>query len=370
MNTKLRSIKISCLYFVLVFSPIAVAEPVKVTFLAPEPQDNLFWGPVANFMTAVADDLGIDLEVIFSPASGSYILKRLGLKVLNREEKPDYILIGYFIDVTEAMMIANIENDTRIFVFNTSLNRRERRIIGYPRGNFPNWIGHIYPDDKQAGFDLAETLIAKLNRSVPGEQPKIAGLAGGQEAPVSINRVTGLKQSAIRHKKSNISKVYNTTWDKQSAVSTTKSLLRELPDTNIIWTVADALALGSVETVKSTGRAPGKDVFIGGFDWSAEAFDSIKRGEMTASIGGHFMEGGWALIMIYDYHNGIDFQDDPGITSTTNMQVITNDNITEFEKKLGDRDWSKINFKPFTKTHNPELKKYDFSLDALLSNLD
>ncbi len=367
---KLCGVILACIIIYFSSMSICIAQPPKVVFLAPEPQDNLFWGQVADFMTAVSEDLDMELEVIFAPATGSYILKRLGMKIASREEKPDYLLTGYWGDVTDAIMQSNKEKDIQIFIFNTGINRDERRVIGHPRGQFSNWIGHLSPDDKSAGSKLAELLIAKTYESTPGIKPKIAGLAGGDHSPVSSNRLTGLKQSVSKDRQASISKIYNTTWDKKSAVHATENILRDQPDTNIIWTVSDALALGSIDVAKSSGRFPGKDIFMGGFDWSPEAFDAIKRGEMTASMGGHFMEGGWALIMIYDYHNGIDFKGDPGLSSTTNMQAITADNVHEFEDKLGNRDWRRIDFKAFSKFHNSELSEYQFTIDAILSHLN
>ena len=82
------------------------------------------------------------------------------------------------------------------------------------------------------------------------------------------------------------------------------------------------------------------------------------------------MEAGWALVMLYDYHNNKDFKDDTGVEIVTKLEPITKTNIDTFLQKLGDRDWNKIDFRKFTKTDNPSLTSYNFSLDAIFASME
>jgi hypothetical protein len=91
---------------------------------------------------------------------------------------------------------------------------------------------------------------------------------------------------------------------------------------------------------------------------------------MSTSVGGHFLEGAWSLILVHDYHYGIDFVDDPGVRFMTSMHSITSDTVQDYSDKLGNPEWNRIDFKQFSKKHNPVLEKYDFSLSGLLNAFD
>src|SRR5690606_13087637 len=121
-----------------------------------------------------------------------------------------------------------------------------------------------------------------------------------------------------------------------------------------------------IQAVEAMGKKPGKDIFVGGIDWSDEGIKAVADRKMSTSVGGHIFEGAWSLILVHDYHYGIDFVNDPGVRSMTSMHSVSTDNVNDYKKKLRNQDWSRIDFKRFSKKHNPDLDKYDFSLNGLL----
>lgn len=127
------------------------------------------------------------------------------------------------------------------------------------------------------------------------------------------------------------------------------------------------MAQGAIRATKQLGRHPGKETLIGGIDWADFAFEHVRQGNMTTTIGGHFLDGARSLIMIYDHHNGYDFK----LESQSHFSAITKDNIAQYDRHFKSSDgWEKINFKEFTKTHSPEYHDYDFSLEAMFKVLD
>lgn len=227
------------------------------------------------------------------------------------------------------------------------------------------------PDDKRAGYDLADILINhavdKAN-SLTSKSIKLAALFGDEFSSVGDDRKYGLLNRMQLDNTARLSASYKTNWGRESATRTTLEILQDEPDTAIIWAASDALALGAIEVLKVRDRKPGQDVFLGGFDWTRDGINAVKTGELSATMGGHFMEAGWALILLYDYHNNIDFTNDPGLSTVTTMHAITESNVTEYLERFGNRDWNKINFRNFSKKHNPELKRYNFSLQAILNS--
>ena len=350
------------------------AEPLRVSMLSPEPPQSLFWGQTMEFAKAVAEDLNnVDLDIVYPPVtsdSSSYIIKRLGMKILNSQVKPDYLLTGYWGSAVDLFESAGKQHDIRIFMFNTDLTPEERSVIGKPRGKYPNWIGHMYPDDEQGGYELADILIGAAATQLNNTNPTIVALSGNTQSQVSMERLKGLQRRIDRDNDLSLKEVVSTTWTRESAIKATGEILDKHPETTIIWTVSNEIALGCLQVLEERGKHPGKDILVGSFDWSGEGLKAIKDGRMVASMGGHFMEAGWALIEIYDYQNGHDFKDDTGLVHITKMQPITKNNVDRFQQRLGDRDWRKIDFRKFSKTLNPALKKYDFTLDALLNTLN
>jgi hypothetical protein len=89
---------------------------------------------------------------------------------------------------------------------------------------------------------------------------------------------------------------------------------------------------------------------------------------MVATAGGHFMEGGWAVVMLFDYFNGKDFASE-SVNVKSPMGLITADNAKIYQTKFGTGNWGQINFNLFTKTNNKALKSYNFKIETLLAVL-
>ena len=348
------------------------AEPLKVSFLSPERPENLFWGQVISFAKAVAEDLNIELDIVYPPpasSASSYVMKRMGLQMLNRDSKPDYILTGYWGRPTLDIFEAAKPYDIRFFIFNTAITNPERLGFDKPRGKYANVIGHMYPDDRQGSYALTEILIQKAMEIKNKPEYTVVAISGDTTSNISIERLAGMQKQIERNPNFEIVQIFNTTWTRESAETAANHMLNEYTDTDLLWTVSNDVALGAIQALKADNVHPGKDILVGSFDWSGEGLAAIKNGEMVASMGGHFMEAGWALVLIHDYHNGKDFNIDPGVESVTKMQAITETNVNEYLRLFGDRNWRKIDFRKFSKTLNPDLKKYDFSLNAILANV-
>lgn len=346
--------------------------PPKVAFLNPNPPGNTFWDMVTSFMQAVAEDLNIDLHVVHSKGN-PYSYKKDGLDLVETLSKGDYLITAYFSSSSSIKYIQRAnERGVKIFVINTGIPEDERQIIGKPREKLENWIGHMAPSDFQAGYELADILINKATALNKGSSTGIhvVALGGGTDSIVPLQRLEGFKKRVAEQSSIRLDDLIDTMWTRPEANVTARELLHQNSEAQIVWTLSDPVALGVIDAIKAEGKKPGVDILTGGIDWSPEAISAVASGEMTASVGGHFFEGGWALVLINDYHYGIDFADDPGVKSTTKMSAITADNVQTYLKRFNNPDWNKIDFKQFSKKYNPSLKKYDFSLETLLDAFD
>jgi ABC-type sugar transport system substrate-binding protein len=356
------------LFALLWILPVFAQHPPKVTFLAPNPEGaQMFWTQSIGIMKAVADDLQIDLKIIYS-RPGSYHQKKDGLEVLESRPLPDYFLTIYLLEATRHHLKLAEQSGVLSFVFNAGVVPEDREEVGRPREKYRLWIGQMIPDDRQAGYLLADKLI---------DQAKIAGKTGsdgkvhlislgGLGASIDKFRENGLTERINERKDSVLDRTILTGWSQSVAYDETIKALEKFPTAGVIWCVSDTTALAAVEAAKKLGKTPGKDLFIGGIDWNQAGIQAVASGDMAVTVGGHFLEGAKALILIHDYHHGIDFVDKPGVEMQTRMKAITTDNAEEYLQTLSKLDWSKIDFRKFSKKYNPGLENYDLSLDVLL----
>jgi hypothetical protein len=126
------------------------------------------------------------------------------------------------------------------------------------------------------------------------------------------------------------------------------------------------MAIGAVEAVFDNRKKPGKDIFIGGLNWDIPGLKKIKKGEMVTSIGGHFMTGGWVLVLLHDYHHGKDFAEEGLQLKQQIFGALHRQNIDRFLKYFGGRNWSIIDYTRFSKVLNPNITRYNFNLEEVL----
>jgi len=155
-------------------------------------------------------------------------------------------------------------------------------------------------------------------------------------------------------------------WDEKKAYDITSGLINRYPNTKLVWCAGGAMTHGTLNAIKDSHKIPGKDILLGTFDWSSSTANHIEEGVIAASVGGHFMDGGWSLILLYDYHHGIDFKDYTGTTILSPLTVMNPNNLSQYEILLNKNSWQDIDFIKFTKTHAGKEKIYNLSIDALL----
>lgn len=357
---------------VLPWLSLAFSQPApKVTFFVPDPPGTSpFWEQTIKVMRAAAEDLNVDLHLVFSHPN-SYSIKRDGLAALNDMNKEGYFLTGYWTSTQYHLQHAE-KLGIRTFIFNSGVAPGERKEIGRPRGKHKYWIGQITPDDLQASYLQADMLIGKAKaagNAVDGKIHLIALGGWGSKNQIEEDRYSGLRKR-IRENDALLQELILTGWSQDTAYSELLQKLKQNPDISVIWSASDTMALGAIKAAEELGRAPGKDIFIGGFDWSMDGIHAVNDGKMTLTLGSHFLEGAKALILVHDFHYGIDFVDEPGAETVTELEPITQDTAAKYLDILQKLNWREVDFKHFSKKYNSELKTYDLSLDAMLASME
>jgi PAS domain S-box-containing protein len=121
------------------------------------------------------------------------------------------------------------------------------------------------------------------------------------------------------------------------------------------------MALGVLKAIKELGLE--EKIVVGGVDWDKAAQEAILNGRMDVSVGGHFLDGAWAAVLLYDYLNGIDFANER-LQFESPMVGITRANLKKFSPFLS-LDKQSLNFRLFSKVLNQQLKLYSLDLNAI-----
>ena len=139
--------------------------------------------------------------------------------------------------------------------------------------NAPNFVG---PKADQNGELAAEWISKQLDG-----KGKVAIVIGMPKAFAARQRTEGFENwMAANAKDIEIVAKQNADWDRQKSKDLADTWIKQYPDLNAIFCNNDTMALGVVEAVKSSG----KDILVVGVDGIGEAYDSIRRGELDATI--------------------------------------------------------------------------------------
>ena len=345
--------------------------PIRVAFFNPQNADDPFWQTVDRFMRAAANDLNIEVTTHVAEHDRAKMIEQVRTAV-SAPDKPDFIVFKNFkSNAPEVLEIAQ-QYGVKSFIFNAGLTTEEHVLHGGPREHYSHWIGQMLPGDELAGYNLANALIQRaraLKLFNKGGKIVMAGLTGNLSDSAASERNVGLGRALEENPDVSFAQLVPARWDRKEAMQKSDGLLHRYPDLSVIWAANDPMALGVVEAAQKAGLRPGYNFITGGVDWNLPALQAIKDKSMHTSIGGHFMEGGWVMVLLYDYVHGFDFAKEGGASVASEMAALTSTNVKKYQEKFLNEDWDRIDFTLFSRVKNASQKAYDFSLDRVLDQL-
>jgi ABC-type sugar transport system substrate-binding protein len=182
---------------------------------------------------------------------------------------------------------------------------------------------------------------------------------------MAVEREKGLQRALADAPGVQLEQLVHSAWQRDKARRQLAGLLRRWPQTNLIWAANDPMALGALDALRDRGAAPGRDVLVMGLNLSAEALQEVHDGRMLASAGGHFLGGAWALVLLRDHHDGIDFAGE-GLEQKFRMGMVDRANVDGYLARLGDQRWDRIDFRRFSRSFTPRLARHEFTLQKAL----
>lgn len=349
-----------------------VPSPMRVTFINPgvsDPSDPTggFWLSVSSFMTAAAEQLNIDLEILYSERD-HILMQQQARDVAARNVLPDYLIVVNEKLAADDMVKVADRAGLKVFVMLNIFEGDQAKEMGAPREKYTNWIGSLIPDNYIAGSLVAREIIDEATRRNVHRNGrlKLLAIAGDPVTQASVQRVKGMRKTVSEYPYVELEQVFIGHWRQDITRRQTPIALSRYPETGAIWAANDPMAEGAIEGAIEAKRQPGRDIFIGGINWDAPALARIQDGSLAVSVGGHFMTGGWALVLLYDYHHGKDFADEGVALQRQIFGILNRNNIDTFLTTFEDRNWSKVDFWKFSKVLNPHLIQYDFNTQLVL----
>ncbi|MBF0187469.1 MAG: ABC transporter substrate-binding protein [Magnetococcales bacterium] len=332
-----------------------------------------FWPIVERFANAAAQDLGVHLEIIHFHSNPVLMQQRMTALLESPEgQHPDGIIFynykrrgGELLKLAERYRIPSI-------LYNAGFHNDQN--MGAPRERFRYWIGEILPDDHAAGALLAERLVT-LGRErflIPDSSHlTLVALEGNRTSTANHKRVQGLRRYLETQPDVKLAQLFHSKWKRSLAFSAFSMAMLRYPTTTLFWTASDSMALGIMDGAREKGWIHGQNFLTGGIDLLPSIQPHIDRQELAVSIGGHYAEGAWALIALFDYLKGLDFMPIHGVRMRSTMVAVGPEEREKWNLLflLDKRNLDAFDFKKLSRHYNGKLEHYKLDAGSLFDQL-
>jgi ABC-type sugar transport system substrate-binding protein len=348
----LRKIKIAMLATVTAVAAVAFGGLGSVVHAADQPTvgvivptlDSEFWNRYVAFTKAGADQLGVKLII------------------LNADNKPDNM-----VQFTQDLVARKVDGIISVGYWSSApptiafAARANIPVViadSYPdfapqSAKAPNYIAFVGPSDLDAGYHMGKALLDAVKPGPDGK--KVIGVVNGTPGTsVAIDRRKGLTQ-AIEEAGANtvtIAGEVQGNFTRDEAMTAFQSLYQGHPEIKGVFSSNDPMAMGVIAALERMGKAPGKDVLISGMDLNGSNVEAMKAGKQLFSIGGHWLQGGIGLLVMYDYLHDFKIPAEQANLKLKLLPMLQTD-VARFEKDFPGGQ-PNFDFKAHSKVYNKD----------------
>ena len=311
----------------------------------------------ARLMAIAAKTFGMQLEVLYAERDHLLMLRQAE-SVAQRADPPNYVVMVNEKLTAPKMLQLFSGTPTKVLLIHNDLTAEQRREMGNEREKLHNWIGTATTDEGRGTYHLMEELYRQLG----AHEPVVIGITGDRGTPVSLERAQGVNDFMVKAGRGRQLQLAFGDWSTTDAESKANVLLARYPQTNIIWAANHAMAAGALRAVK----ARGVPVLVGSTAAAPYATPSMAEEGMAVSMGSHFFIGGWAMVLLYDYHHGRDFAANGGANQKLDyLYMINPNNASRYYQVVYDQT-DAMDFSVFSKHLHPLPGGYKFDLAPLM----
>ncbi|MDQ2076617.1 ABC transporter substrate-binding protein [Marinimicrobium sp. ABcell2] len=339
-----------------------IAERGHIVMLSVGAEENPFWGGLTAVMEVAAGGLGMDVEAFYG-MNAEHIEATL-TEVLARDKKPDGIVFSHIPGLSMKLLEKTEARQVPTVMINSGLTGDEQSLAAQ---RFDYWLGQITPPDEQIGYlvgqHLLDAALAKNLTDAAG-QINIIALSGAERDLPAKARNAGLRNVLNDAPQLHLLELISTDWSADSAGENLQKSLERHPNVQGIWTASGLMLAGILPALEAHGKTPGDDVVISTLGWTEGSLEAIKAGKVSADVGGHFLEGAWAAVVLYDHWQGV--ASNKNIIMHSPVVTIGHDQVQKYRNALRESDWARVNWEQFSRVQNPQLEEYFFAIDRLL----
>jgi ABC-type sugar transport system substrate-binding protein len=346
-----------------VIGPVAQAE--SVLFLNPGTATETFWVNYSQFMQAAAKDLGMDLQILYAERVPETNLKQ-AREALQGPKRPDYLVFVNEQYVAPEILRLSQDSGVKLFIVNSGLTPDQLKLLGEHGSKYPDWIGSMVTNDDDAGYLMLKELIRQHGPVASGQTIDLLAFSGIKITPAALLREQGLRRALAEHPEVRLRQLVYGEWNRGRAYEQARQLLKRYPQTALIWSANDQMALGAMKALEEAGGTPGKDVLFSAVNSSPEVLQARVDGRLSALVAGHFTLGGWAMVLLHDHAQGIDIARHGGrARQVPLLQLIDRQQAQRLLglKQAGDY---KVDFRALSAQGKPSSYRYPFSLQLLM----
>ncbi|SDZ59952.1 ABC transporter substrate-binding protein [Pseudomonas sp. NFIX28] len=341
------------------------AHATSVVFLNPGNSTETFWVGYSQFMQAAATDLGLDLRVRYSQRDAQTTIRQ-AREALQGPDRPDYLVVVNEQYVAPEILRLSQGSGVRLFVVNNALTADQQRLLGERQGRYPDWIGSMIANDEEAGYLMLKELIRRHGPLPAGQYLDLLAFSGMKNTPVAQAREQGLQRALAEHPEVRLRQLVYGEWNRQRAFEQAQQLLKRYPQTQLVWSANDEMALGAMEALEQQGRQPGRDVLFSALNSSQPALQALIDGRLTALIAGHFTLGGWAMVVLNDDARGLNPSAHGGPSWQLEVFQLLDKAQAQRLLELQRAQQYGVGFRAMTAEGKPAGYRYPFSLNLLL----
>jgi ABC-type sugar transport system substrate-binding protein len=347
----------------MLVGPFAQAE--SVLFLSPGTPREVFWTSYSQFMQAAADDLHIDLRILYSDRTSEITIGQAREALLG-PSRPDYLVFVNEENVAPEILRLAKGSGVKLFLVNNALSADQMRLLGARPDKYPDWVGSLVPNDEEGGYLMLKELIRQHPPVAPGQTIDLLAFSGLKITPSAQLREKGMRRALAEHPEVRLRQLVYGGWTRERAYEQAKLLFKRYPQTSLVWSANDEMGFGVMQAFEETGGKPGKDALFGTINNSPAALRALLDNRLSVLLGGHFTLGGWALVQLHDYNQGIDVSQYGGRDRQIPLLQVIDRAQAKRLLAMGSAQNFGVDFHKLSAKGRPMSYRYPFSLQALM----
>jgi len=341
------------------------AQAASVLFLNPGTTKEAFWTSYSQFMQAAAKDLGMDLRIQYADRVPENIIKQ-AREALQGNNRPDYLMFVNEQSVAPEILRLAQGSGVKLFMVNNALSADQVRLLGARPDKYPDWVGSLVPNDEEGGYLMLKELIRRHPPVDPGQTIELLAFSGLKVTPSAQLREKGMRRALAEHPEVRLRQLVYGGWTRQRAYEQARLLFKRYPKTSLVWAANDEMVFGVMQAYVESGGVPGKGALFGAINNSPAALQALLDNRLSVLLGGHFSLGGWALVQLHDYDQGVDISQYGGRDRQVPLLQLIDRKQARRLLAMGATQNFGVDFHKLSAKGHPASWRYPFSLQTLM----